>query len=461
MTGRQEPTTEVLLERLVSRHAHLVGRGSPRVGFASDFLKKQGSNSTDAAWALLLFHSLLNSLLVSSRKKASVRNAAELDTNTGFSPVDLAALEENTPTLTTANTPTDADSLGLDIETNDVGYVATVQMGTPPRDFNILMDSGSADLWVGAEGCLSSTTSGADCVSDLNYFAFATLIPLDMQGNHTFLGTASSSSFVNSNQPFQVTYGTGAVSGDIVQDNVAFAGLQLPGHTFGVALLETDDFTGSPFDGLMGLAQSSLSQQQTLTPVESLAQAGSIKEAITSFKISRLADQKNDGEVTFGGLDPAKFNPATLVTLNNVNTQGFWEASLDAATVDGKDLGFTNRTTILDTGTTLLVMPATDAQTVHNAIPGAKSDKSGGFTVPCTLNSSVALTFGGKSFAIDPRDITFAPVDPTNPTGDCVSGISSGQIGGPDEWLAGDVFLKNAYFSTDVGKNTIQLAQLT
>lgn len=282
-----------------------------------------------------------------------------------------------------------------------------------------------------------------------------------MQGNHAFLGSQSSSSFVDTNTPFKVSYGSGAVSGNVIQDNLAFADLTLASHTFGVALTETDNFGTSAFDGLMGLAQSTLSEQQTLTPVEALAKAGSIQEAITSFKISRLADQKNDGQVTFGGLDQTKFNQATLVTLQNVNAQGFWEAALDAANVDGNDLGFTGRTAILDTGTTLLLVPADDAETIHKAIPGAKSDGSGGFTVPCTLNSSLALTFGGQSFAIDPRDITFQPVDPNNPTGDCVSGISPAQIGAATEWLAGDVFLKNAYFSTDVGKNTIQLAQLT
>ena len=38
---------------------------------------------------------------------------------------------------------------------NDVGYIATIQVGTPPRDFSVLVDSGSADLWVGGEGCKS------------------------------------------------------------------------------------------------------------------------------------------------------------------------------------------------------------------------------------------------------------------------------------------------------------------
>ncbi|KAH8991322.1 acid protease [Lactarius hatsudake] len=428
MTGHEEPSTEELLGRLVSREARLSGRGAPRVGHAGAVLGNQGNPCA----LLHIFHTLFNSLLVSSGK---VSRAAA---NAGFSPVDLKALLDDT--VTPANKPTAANSLALDDLDNDVGYLATVQMGTPPRDFQILMDSGSADLWVGAEGCKSA--EGAAC------------------GNHTFLGTQSSTSFVDTQKPFQVTYGKGAVAGNIVTDNIAIAGLQLTAHTFGVALQETDDFTTSKFDGLMGLAKSTLSEQKTLTPVESLAKAGSIKDAIVSYKISRLADQKNDGEITFGGLDPSKFDQTTLVTLPNVNTQGFWEVAMDAVTVGGKDLGLTGRTAVLDTGTTLIVAPPADAQAIHKAIPGSKSSGNG-FVIPCTTNASIALSFGGKSFAIDSRDITFAPVDPNNPTGDCSSGIVPGQFGGPQQLLVGDVFLKNAYFSTNVGQDTIQLAKLT
>jgi len=342
----------------------------------------------------------------------------------------------------TANKPTAANSLGLDIEANDLGYLATVQMGTPPQNFEILMDSGSADLWVGAENCQSD--AGGGC------------------GTHKFLGPQGSSSFKDTQSPFQVTYGTGKVSGSIVQDDIVVAGLALKAHSFGVATTESVEFSSNttPFDGLMGLAQSTLSQQKTLTPVEAMAKAGLITDAITSYKISRSADNKNDGEITFGGLDTTKFNAQTLVTVPNVSKVGFWEGAMDAVSVDGTDLGLVGRTSILDTGTTLIIAPAADALAIHQKIQGAKSDGQGGFTVPCTTKASVALTFGGTSFAIDPRDIAFQPVDPANPTGDCISGISSGNIGGANEWLVGDVFLKNAYFSTDVGKNTLSLAKL-
>jgi len=281
-------------------------------------------------------------------------------------------------------------------------------------------------------------------------------------GNHKFLGAQESTTFNDTSAPFSVTYGTGQVSGSVIQDNLNIAGLNLVAHTFGVATLESVDFSddSTPFDGLMGLAQSTLSQQGTLTPIESLASAGLVQHPITSYKISRLADNKNDGEITFGALDTAKFDGNTLVTLANVNQQGFWEAQLDTVSVNGVDTGLLQRTAILDTGTTLIVAPPDDAATVHQAIDGAKPDGQGGFTVPCNTNASVALTFGGKIFAIDPRDIAVQPVSAADPTGDCVSGIAAGEIGANTEWLVGDVFLKNAYFSTDVAKNTLSLAKL-
>jgi hypothetical protein len=92
--------------------------------------------------------------------KGSEKNASS-PAGGGFSPVDAQALASDT--LTPAETPTTSNTLGLDIQANDVGYIATVQMGTPPRDFKVLMDSGSADLWVGAEGCQS--VNGTSCVS--------------------------------------------------------------------------------------------------------------------------------------------------------------------------------------------------------------------------------------------------------------------------------------------------------
>jgi hypothetical protein len=97
--------------------------------------------------------------------------AAAGGTGGGSNPTN-ATNGQNDP-LTPAAPPRISNSLGLAIEADDIGYIATIQMGTPPRDFNVLMDSGSADLWVGAEGC--KTDVGGDCVSSSECFAFSVL----------------------------------------------------------------------------------------------------------------------------------------------------------------------------------------------------------------------------------------------------------------------------------------------
>ncbi|TFK50087.1 acid protease [Heliocybe sulcata] len=358
----------------------------------------------------------------------------------GFDPKVADAANENT--LTPAQAPSSNDSLGLDISANDIGYLATIQIGNPPRDFKVLVDSGSSDLWVGGENC-SGPGGGSGC------------------GNHTFAGSSSSSSFSDTGKTWSITYGSGFLSGDIVQDDMEIAGMKLPAHQFGAAKNESSQFSGDDtlFDGIMGLGGSQLSEQGIPTVVEALHSAGLIQAPVTSYKLARLADGSNDGEITFGGMDAGKFDGSTKVTVQNVSPKGYWEANVDTFKVDGKDVQLSGRTAILDTGTTLIVGPGNDVDALHAAMPVSRFD---GFNwvIPCTTTSKVAFTFGGREFTVDSRDLTFLPVNSGNLTGDCYSSITRGSVGGDQEWLFGDVFLKNVYFSTDAGSNEISLANL-
>ena len=178
MTGRNVPSAEVLLDRRTVRVANINGRNPPRVGYAG--AKLDSNNSPTAVSTCALFHSL--SLLYCPHVPYAPSGDTHVDTTVfaadasggGFSPVDEQAVESNT--LTPANTPQTANTLGLAIQADDVGYVATIQIGTPPREFNLLMDSGSSDLWVGAEGCESE--DGNNCVSSsAEGFILPVLIP--------------------------------------------------------------------------------------------------------------------------------------------------------------------------------------------------------------------------------------------------------------------------------------------
>lgn len=135
-----------------------------------------------------------------------------------------------------------------------MGYIATVQIGSPARDFKILMDSGSADFWVGAENCQTLVQQAAGVTRDIEGRQVGQSAAAGAGqdcGNHLFLGKQSSSSFVDTQSPFSVTYGSGQVIGTIVTDDVSVGGLALKTHTFGTAQQETTQFTQAPFDGLM------------------------------------------------------------------------------------------------------------------------------------------------------------------------------------------------------------------
>jgi Eukaryotic aspartyl protease len=164
MTGTLDVSPKIYLERLAAREAQIAAR-SVHVGHAG---AKDGSHlgpnaASTYAFTFPQYRNVLTRHL--SRPKTFEADVTGSTTGTanrnqGFSPIDLAALANDT--LTPANTPTTANSIGLADESADSGYVAIIEMGTPPRTFNLVADSGSADLWVGAEGCVS--TNGTDCV---------------------------------------------------------------------------------------------------------------------------------------------------------------------------------------------------------------------------------------------------------------------------------------------------------
>ena len=88
-----------------------------------------------------------------------------------------------------------------------------------------------------------------------------------------------------------------------------------------------------------------------------------------------------------------------------------------------------------------MIIPPNDATTLHAAIPGSVTDGQGNWAIPCSTTTTVALVFAGKSFAIDRRDIIGPQL--TRNSGLCASNIAGQQVGGPNQWLVGDVFLKN------------------
>lgn len=97
-------------------------------------------------------------------------------------------------------------------QNSDSSYYGTIEVGTPPKPFNVVLDTGSSDLWLLGKNC---------DVCD--------------EGLSGFSGSASST-FKNLSQPFRITYGSGEASGTLAQDVVQMSDFQVTGQTFGESL---------------------------------------------------------------------------------------------------------------------------------------------------------------------------------------------------------------------------------
>ncbi|KAJ6570252.1 hypothetical protein DFH09DRAFT_1277835 [Mycena vulgaris] len=133
---------------------------------------------------------------------------------------------------------------------------------------------------------------------------------------------------------------------------------------------------------------------------------------------------------------PSKYDASSLVIVKNVNTSGFWEASLDAVNADA--LYCTQAGRVFVGGIEGMYMLT---------IMGRRCDPQ--IHARCKVRQLFKHVDDPVQYG-RPGDLAFLPVDPQNTTGACKSDIAVGGVSeGPTHWLVGDTFLKNMYLSTN------------
>lgn len=249
---------------------------------------------------------------------------------------------------------------------------------------------------------------------------------------------------------FSITYGTGSVSGTTAQDTIHIAGISTP-LTFGLATNVSQEFNAYPMDGILGLGRgtaSSLDDSPQL--IDTLAAANLIPAKLYGIHLSRAADGTHDGELNLGEVNTARFD-GDLNWLDAIpNDTGFWELRIADAGTGSALTGLKGKSAIIDTGTSYVFMPEPDAIAVHALVDG--STQSGEtFSVPCSTTTDLAIKFGQTTYAVSAKDW----VGGTTTGGMCRSNVFGRQTFGDDQWLLGDVFLKNVYAAFDLDKGKV------
>ncbi|KAJ3856567.1 aspartic peptidase domain-containing protein, partial [Lentinula lateritia] len=243
--------------------------------------------------------------------------------------------------------------------------------------------------------------------------------------------TGSSNTWVGANpenrlQPglgldlFEVTYGSGAVLGDETTNTVNITpGLAVENQSIGNALL-SEGFDG--VDGIMGCTCCSFVHvnfteipgiQTIPTVMDNLFAQGTISnETLGVFLAPTTTDDPVNGELSFGGVDTSKMTgPMSffqVVDSNFRSTLPFWSIS-QSATFGGVTIMDTT-TCVVDTGTTLLMLPE-DAVTAYQNLTGATLDSTTGLLsiAEAQLSNLTTLSFIGTDINGETQHFDLTP----------------------------------------------------
>jgi len=319
--------------------------------------------------------------------------------------------------------PTVPNAVGVLQDGTDFSYFVEVGFGSAAKPLYMLLDTGAGTTWVMGSSCKSKAC-----------------------GMHSSYGPEDSKTYRENPKEFSISYGSGNVSGVLAADTLSIAGLKLD-MTFGVATGTSDDFTNFPFDGILGL---SLAKGTTDNFMDVVKKQNLVKSNIFGVALNRASDGPNTGEVTFGTTNPAKYAGDISYTAVKESAHGDWAVPMDDMSYDGKKAGLGGSLAYVDTGTTYVFGPPANVSALHRQIPGAKSDDGVMWKVPCADAKPLEVSFSGVSYSISPKDW----LSGAGGSGDCTSNIVGFEVV-KDQWLFGDVFLKNVYAVFDMDQRRL------
>lgn len=104
-------------------------------------------------------------------------------------------------------------------------YYGTIEIGTPPQEFEVVFDTGSSDLWVPSISCPTTFCSKSCRYSSQERFHGERCINIFYysEGHRRYVG-ANSTTYVADGAPVNIAYGSGTVVGMRSIDLVSVSG---------------------------------------------------------------------------------------------------------------------------------------------------------------------------------------------------------------------------------------------
>ncbi|KAK1242637.1 hypothetical protein MKX08_005449 [Trichoderma sp. CBMAI-0020] len=352
------------------------------------------------------------------------------------------------------------------------GYYAEFSVGTPPQKLSFMLDTGSSDTWVNsvdADLCTDSILQ-----EEIGEFC-------SKQFDQT-----KSKSFNSTRQSFNITYLDGRnIRGRYFKDTVTINDATIKNQQMGLAL---ESVRGT---GLMGLGYRSNEAAAIKYPtvIENMVSQKIIAMPAFSLYLNDL--QTSQGSILFGGVDTDKFHGglATLpfqplpASVSRTSDIVMYAVQLNGLKVSGVDTPAVNATAVLDSGSTISLLPGDVVQAVWKEFGVMSIQGIPNPFVDCAKanlkDTSLSFQFTNKTIRVPIDEMVIDNLasvqdrifsDPTLKqvfkgwSGVCTFGMASTSDFGisSDQFvLLGDTFLRSAYVVYDLQNQQVGIAQAT
>lgn len=313
-------------------------------------------------------------------------------------------------------------------DTDATEYYGLIYIGTPPQSFYTIMDTGSSNLWVPSTSCTDTACNGK---SKYNAGASSTSVP--------------------NGEPITIHYGTGSMKGNLVYDNVVCGGLKVTKQEFAQATSLAAFFTGSPFDGILGLAYQSISADNVPTFFDNAVKQDGI-DSVFSFYLDSTSGS-NSSVLTFGGYDDSYFTGSITYHTLYLDTGNYYMIQWNTVAVGNTNInpecGALGCRAIVDSGTSLIVGPTKVVSQILSQL-NINSNCNGVSSLP-----DIVFTIGSDSYAI-PSSIYVLRETALGGKTVCEAGLQGATT---SEWIWGDVFIRAWYSIFDHGALKVGFAR--
>ncbi|PIO73404.1 eukaryotic aspartyl protease [Teladorsagia circumcincta] len=359
----------------------------------------------------------------------------------------------------------------------DLEYLGDITIGTPPQSFRVVLDTGSANLWVPDIKCVQGRKEICR-QSRCDYGMVCEVLCPDKSccekketeddggespcRDKNLFNSVKSKTYVKVDPKvmFNITYGTGFASGFLGNDTLRFGGsdedetLIVPGIVFGQAVKIADFFADNPVGGILGLGFAKLAVEEVKPPLQQAIDLGLVDPIFTVFLEHNgfSAQGEFGGTFTYGGLDYV--NCGEVIAYEKLTVAAYWQFYMKAFSAGYLTIK-KGWEVISDTGTSLLGVPAAIAGMAADALGCNFNRLYEIYEIDCVANVTVDLTIGDHVYTLEGENLVVQLGDDF-----CVVAMfPMGSGGFGPQWILGDPFIRQYCNIYDIGNKQIGFAK--